>query len=160
MHTHFYLWLMCIYVCVCAYTHAYCILQTLYLSDYRDGATVNKVRHHFDKSVSISFCSISRSGKTGPHKPLYHILWWWWWFTSSPRVTPLLSLHREVCYIGASPCCSGNILLKKKGELLPLYPYLEECMLAYVLPRLLPQHKSVIMGWCVEKVLSPPKKKH
>lgn len=71
-------------------------------------------------------------------------------------MTPLLSLHREVCYIGASPCCSGNILLKKKGELLPLYPYLEECMLAYVLPRLLPQHKSVIMGWCVEKVL--PKK--
>lgn len=30
-------------------------------------------------------------------------------------------------------------------------------MLAYVLPRLLPQHKSVIMGWYVKKVL--PKKK-
>lgn len=42
-------------------------------------------------------------------------------------------------------------LLKKKGKLLPLYSYLEECMLAYVLHRLPPQHKSVVMGWCVER---------
>lgn len=54
---------MCIYVCVCAYTHAYCILQTLYLSDYRDGATVNKVRHHFDKEFPFPSALYPEVGK-------------------------------------------------------------------------------------------------
>lgn len=61
--THIFLFTDYVYICVCMCIHT-CILHFANsLSDYRDGATVNKVRHHFDKVFPFPSALYSEAGK-------------------------------------------------------------------------------------------------